>query len=233
MNSKQQNILFVAHGSRLVQYKSEAEDFVATWHEQNPQYRVQLGFLELQQPSFSELLSRVEEATIVVPLFLHHGWHLHHDLTGMISSSAKRVTVAAPLTASRGMLEALCRRLRETQPPARGSVLIYSHGSALQQQIHLSKLAQELQVKSGFPCFTAVAKGQPDLETILHNMLSSGEREITVLPHFLFSGSWQERMMSIIQAAEEEHNISIRVARPLGSSPVLFAMVQDSILNLR
>ncbi len=232
MNSKQLNILFVAHGSRLVQYQSEAEAFVAAWHEQNPRHKVQLGFLEFLQPSFAELLRQAEEATIVVPLFLHHGWHHQHDLTAMISASGKRVTIASPLTATRGMLEALCWRLREVKP-GQGSVLIYSHGSALQQQIHLDKLAQELQVKTSVPCYTAVAKGQPDLETMLQKMIASGEKQITVLPHFLFSGSWQEKMQASIQTVEKEHNISIKVARPLGSSPVLFAMVQDSILNLR
>ncbi len=229
---KPMNILFVAHGSRLVQYQAEAEAFVAAWHQQNPEHQVQLCYLELREPKFADALSQVKEATVVVPLFLHHGWHQQHDITDIISASGKHVAITAPLTASKEMLDALCGRLKEAEP-MQGSVLIYSHGSALQQPIHLDKLAQELQVKSNFPCFTAVVKGQPDLEMMLHKMIASGERDITVLPHFLFSGSWQKKMMSIIQAVENKHNINIKVARPLGSSSSLFAMIQNAISNLK
>ncbi len=229
------NLLFVVHGSPVELYQTEAEAFVAAWQQGNQgKHRVQLSYLQLLSPSFKEILLTIEEPTVVVPLFLHNGWHQQHDISRAISSSDKPVTILPIFKANNPVVEALCDRLGEAaQGTKQGSVLLYSHGNQTDQaQLYLTKLALELQVKTQLRCFNAVAKGEPDLVSTLIRLVESGEKNITILPHFLFCGTWQIKMKAMIQALDLDDDINIRIAEPLRHHPALLAMIDSSIAFL-
>ena len=225
------NILFVAHGSRLPEHKLEAEAFVASWHARFPGYQCSLCYLEMIEPKLVDLLPNIDAATLVVPMFLHNGWHHQHDLSKMISSSSRPLSVLPPLIENKGVLDALYGRLQELDPKS-GGVLIYSHGNkAVQHQLHLYKMAQELQVKSGLPCFTACSKGEPSLEQVVDEMLNKGIKKISILPHFIFSGRWQERLNHSLSELQLPDDVELLQAEPLRAHPALLDMIATSVAS--
>lgn len=222
-------LLFVAHGSRLPAYQEDAQAFVAAWLERNPSHKVELCYLELMEPSFKAALTTVEVDTYIVPLFLHEGWHFKHDISKMISDAEKQVTTLPPLTVDKLLVEALHDRL-SALVPVDGAVVIYSHGNrASEQQIHLFKLAMELQVKSGLRCLIAVAKGEPNFAAVCQTLIDSGEKKITVLPHFLFAGAWQKKLAVLEQELTAEKQVEVQVAEPLGHHPAMLQMIENEI----
>lgn len=235
---KNLNLLFVVHGSPVELYQTEAEAFVAAWQQgHGGKHQVQLSYLQLMSPNFQEILLSIEEPTVVVPLFLHNGWHQQRDISKAISSSNKPVTILPIFKASNPVVEALCFRLDETasvqdstQDTKQGSVVLYSHGNQTDQaQPYLIKLVLELQVKTKRPCISAVARGEPCLASALTRLIAAGEKNITILPHFIFSGSWQIRMEEVIKTLDLEENINIRIAQPLRHHPALLAMIDSAL----
>ncbi|MDX8387503.1 MAG: sirohydrochlorin chelatase [Ghiorsea sp.] len=227
------NLLFVAHGSRLPAYQHEAEAFIAAWKNNYTSQQVALCYLELIEPSFQHALEEASSETYVVPLFLHEGWHFKHDITEHISHAKTQVTMLPALTFDKPLVEALYDRLR-TLEAGNSAVVIYSHGSrSSETHIHLFKLATELQVKAGVTCSIALAFGEPTLAEVCQKLIDAGEKSISILPHFLFSGTWQQKLNHTVQSLRQDGQIMIRVAEPLGHHPEMLHMIEMEINALK
>jgi len=226
------NILFVAHGSSFATYRSDAESFVAAWRDMFGSQHTNICYLELLKPSFYEVFHQLDEPTIVMPLFLHEGWHLRKDITETISSSSKAVTILPPLTTSLALMEVFRDRLDELKSEHE-AVIIYSHGNrATEKQIHLYKLSMEFQVKLGIKCSVAVSKGEPSLSLQLSRLVDQGVKHITILPHFLFSGVWQGKLESQINEFSLASDVQISIAQPLNHHIALLAEISNSLSTL-
>ena len=226
------NILFVAHGSTFETYQTEAEDFVAAWRNKCGLHQTKLCYLEMIHPNFKETLQQLDVPTIVVPLFLHEGWHMRKDISDAISASTKAVTILPPLTSHLALMAVVEDRLAETKS-GHDAVIIYSHGNrATEKQIHLVKLALEFEVKTGFKCTVVVSKGEPSLRSELCSLVEKGKKRITILPHFLFSGVWKSELDSQIRALSLSSDVQITIAKPLGNHPALLSEICTSLTSL-
>ena len=226
------NILFVAHGSTFETYRNEAEAFAAAWIDKFPLHHAKICYLELLQPSFYEVLHQLDTPTVVMPLFLHQGWHLRKDITETISSSSKAVTILPPLTSSIALMEVFRDRLNEFESE-HDAVIIYSHGNrATEKQIHLVKLSMEFQVMMGSKCSVAVSKGEPSLSAQISRLVARGDKHITILPHFLFSGIWLGKLERQIQALSLNSDVKISIAEPLRHHPALLSEISTSLSSL-
>lgn len=84
-NSKDNTgILLIGHGSRLPYNKEVVHDIAEKYAKTRPDYKIEVGFMELAQPdiptAFNKLKEQGVERIIVTPVFLAHGMHTKRDI---------------------------------------------------------------------------------------------------------------------------------------------------------
>lgn len=84
-NSKNDTgILLIGHGSRLPYNKEVVQSIAAKYSESNPDYNVEVGFMELAEPNIPTAFNKLKETgvkrIIVTPVFLAHGLHTKRDI---------------------------------------------------------------------------------------------------------------------------------------------------------
>ena len=84
-NSKNDTgVLLIGHGSRLPYNKEVVRAIAAKYAETQPDYTVEVGFMELAQPDIPTAFNKLKETgvnrIIVTPVFLAHGMHTKRDI---------------------------------------------------------------------------------------------------------------------------------------------------------
>lgn len=85
-NSKNNEIglLFIGHGSRLPYNKQVVTELAGKYSASNPDYPMEVGFMELVRPSIADAFNKLKEQNvkkvIVTPIFLAHGKHTKKDI---------------------------------------------------------------------------------------------------------------------------------------------------------
>lgn len=229
--SSELRMLFVAHGSPAPGYSDAVQAFAGAWLQRHEGASAEIACLESLAPRFSDALKRTR-ATVVVPLFLHEGWHARKDVADAIAASGRRVTLLPPLTAEPFLVEALLGRLSESGFDG-GAVLLYSHGSRGDaEHRQLRSLAGQIVKRGQVDCRLAVARGEPGLSNRFAEVAEAGEKQVILLPHFLFGGVWQQKLNRQVGAAEQAFGMRIRVAEPLGHHPAMLAMIDSFVAEV-
>lgn len=85
-NSKnnETGLLFIGHGSRLPYNKQVVTELAEKYSASNPDYPMEVGFMELVRPSIADAFNKLKEQdvkkVIVTPIFLAHGKHTKKDI---------------------------------------------------------------------------------------------------------------------------------------------------------
>lgn len=84
-NSKNNTgILLIGHGSRLPYNKEVVYSLAEKYSKQQPDYTVEVGFMELAEPNIPTAFNKLKETgvdrIIVTPVFLAHGMHTKRDI---------------------------------------------------------------------------------------------------------------------------------------------------------
>jgi sirohydrochlorin cobaltochelatase len=85
-NSKnnETGLLFIGHGSRLPYNKQVVTELAEKYSASNPDYPMEVGFMELVRPSIADAFNKLKEKNvkrvIVTPIFLAHGKHTKKDI---------------------------------------------------------------------------------------------------------------------------------------------------------
>lgn len=86
-NSNSENktgILLIGHGSRLPYNKEVVSEIAEKYAKTQPDYTVEVGFMELAQPDIPTAFNKLKETgvnrIIVTPIFLAHGMHTKRDI---------------------------------------------------------------------------------------------------------------------------------------------------------
>ena len=86
-NSNSENktgILLIGHGSRLPYNKQVVRAIAEKYAKTQPDYTVEVGFMELAQPDIPTAFNKLKETgvnrIIVTPVFLAHGMHTKRDI---------------------------------------------------------------------------------------------------------------------------------------------------------
>lgn len=225
------HMLFVAHGSPAPGYGDGVNQFARAWLQLHAGATAEVAYLESEPPRFCDSLKR-SPATVVAPLFLHEGVHTQQDISDAIASSGKKVNLLPALISEPFLIEALLGRLDESGYEG-GAVVLYSHGSRDETTLPLiSSLAQKIGRQRQCESTIAVAYGEPGLQDVLGRLLTAGEKQVTVVPHFLFSGLWQKKLQQRIEEAVAAHYMDIRVASPLGDHPAMLAMIDSFVAEV-
>jgi sirohydrochlorin cobaltochelatase len=87
-------ILLFGHGARNPEYAEPFRRIRATMLARDPQARVEIGFLELQQPSFEDAIAALAGQGVksirVVPIFFAPGKHVLKDLPERAAAALDR-----------------------------------------------------------------------------------------------------------------------------------------------
>jgi len=77
-------ILLIGHGSRLPYNKEVVRAIAEKYAKTQPDYTVEVGFMELAQPDIPTAFNKLKETgvnrIIVTPVFLAHGMHTKRDI---------------------------------------------------------------------------------------------------------------------------------------------------------
>jgi sirohydrochlorin cobaltochelatase len=111
-------IILFGHGSRTAEYVQPFERIRDAMTAQQPEAMVELGFLELTQPSLEESIERLAgrgvTRVVVVPIFIGPGRHVLKDLPQLAANAMERrpgleITLAPPVGESAVVIDAMAR----------------------------------------------------------------------------------------------------------------------------
>ena len=111
-------IILFGHGSRTVEYIKPFERIRDAIAAQQPDAVVELGFLELTQPSLDEsiecLVKRGVTEISVVPIFIGPGRHVLKDLPQLAANAMDRhptldISLASPVGEAQEVIDAMAK----------------------------------------------------------------------------------------------------------------------------
>lgn len=111
-------IILFGHGSRTAEYIKPFERIRAAMAAQRADAVVELGFLELTQPSLDEsiecLVKRGATEISVVPIFIGPGKHVLKDLPQLAGNAMDRhpglaITLASPVGEAQEVIDAMAK----------------------------------------------------------------------------------------------------------------------------
>lgn len=103
-------LLAVSHGTSDADGARAIATLVERVAESLPGVAVHSAFVDVQQPDAQTALDGIDGPVVIVPLLLSSGFHVHHDLHGIIAGRADAV-VADPLGPDALLAEVLAARL--------------------------------------------------------------------------------------------------------------------------
>ncbi|MFC4138089.1 MULTISPECIES: sirohydrochlorin chelatase [unclassified Microbacterium] len=156
-------LLAVSHGTSDAQGASDVRALVAAVRAAAPDLAVHEAFVDVQDPDAAAALAAIDGPVVVVPLLLSSGFHVFHDLHGIVAGRADAV-VADPLGPDRRLAEVLARRL-----PAGDDVVIAVAGSRDDRSaVDAEGMAEQLAERLGRPVRTGyLAAREPELGALL------------------------------------------------------------------
>lgn len=158
-------LLAVSHGTSDAAGARAIAGLVDAVAARLPDVEVRAAFVDVQEPDAVDALAAIHGPVVVVPLLLSSGFHVHHDLHGMVKDRADAV-VAAPLGPDPRLAAVLAERL----PPASAlPVILTVAGSRDPRSLKDAEgMATVLREHLGRPVELAyLAAREPDLPTAL------------------------------------------------------------------
>lgn len=123
-------LLAVSHGTSSPAGQAAVAALVAAVSRSRPDLLVREGFVDVQQPDVATVLDRLPggEPSVIVPLLLSAGYHVHVDLAEV--ADAVGTTVAAALGPDERLVRLLARRLAEDGLTRDDIVVLAAAGSS-------------------------------------------------------------------------------------------------------
>lgn len=193
---------------------------------------VEVGFLDHNRPSVTEVLTSTEPGTpvSVVGLFLADGYHVRVDVPRVLADTGAPVTDCGPLGLGDWLLPALNRAAAEASSGDSGpsGVVLVAAGSSRQEaRDEITALAGRWQVQREAPVRAAFATGSgPTIDEALTMLDETDCSDRVVVPLLLAPGSMSDRVLDVSNQQD------VPVAQPLLDSTTpteLIARVLDLV----
>jgi sirohydrochlorin ferrochelatase len=233
-------LVAVAHGSRDPMARKTVELLLDQVRDLRPELHIRLAHLGLDEPLLDDVLGDLTGRTrravgrpaVLVPLLLGRGFHVRHDIPGVLARhSALDTVVAGPLGPHPLLVEALRHRLAEAgwdepetvrvrRREARDAVVLAASGSrdpasAKDAQAQALLLAARLHVPV-VPAYVSAAA--PTVRQAVVTLRERGYRRIAVSSYFTAPGDF-----SRLAAADAPW----LVAGPLGAQPAMAELLLE------
>ena len=246
-----ETILLVGHGSREKSGNDEIEAFAAQWRERQPDWRIEVCFIEFSEITMSEGLRRAAEGArrvVVVPLFLNAAGHVKMDIPQAIDGARLKFpfvqfAYAPHLTACDPILAILRRRLKgamqtlDMPDPTTTGVVILGRGSSDRQANgDMAKMARWLMEETDHElvdlAFTGIT--YPRLEKAVQRQSLLGMTQVVVLPYYLFNGTLVERIARQVENLKTQYpTIRFTSTKYFGFEREIFEVLEQRVLDLR
>ncbi len=248
MNST--TILLVGHGSREKSGNDEIERFADQWRARQPQWRIDICFIEFSDITLDIGMARAAQGAqrvIVVPLILNAAGHVKMEIPEHIAHARAdfpgvRFDYAPHLTACDPILAILKRRLRDAMlkldmpdPTTTGVVVLGRGASDRQANGEMAKMARWLMEETDHElvdlAFTGIT--WPRLERAVQRQVLLGMTNIVVLRYYLFSGTLVERIGRQIDHLRAQYPlVRFAVSHHFGFEPEIFELLEDRVRGL-
>ncbi len=206
-----ETILLIGHGSRNVEGNREIESFAELWRKRQPQWRIEVCFIEFADVLLDGGLDRAAlnaSRVIVVPLILNAAGHVKMEAPEHIAKARVRhpnteFLYVPNLGADDRILKILKRNLNKAMSvldmpdPKNTGVIILGRGSSDRAANgEVAKIARWLFEETHHElvdiAFTGITF--PRLEAVVQRQVKLGMMQIAVLPYYLFTGTLIERI---------------------------------------
>lgn len=243
-------ILLIGHGSREVEGNDEIHRFVAQWRTRQPDWNIQVCFIEFASPCLHDgLVHAAVGATrvLVLPLILNAAGHVKMEIPQAIEHArahcpGTQFLYGPHLTACDPILAVLQRNLRECMaaldmpdPITTGVVLLGRGASDRQANGDMAKMARWLYEESNHElvdvAFTGIAF--PRLERMVQLQVLLGMKQIVVLPYYLYTGILMQRIARQIQHLRVQYpQIRFAQAGHFGFALEIFELLEQRVADL-
>lgn len=244
-------ILLIGHGSREPEGNDEIWAFVAQWRARQPQWRIEVCFIEFAAPSLHDGLLQAAQGArrvLVLPLILNAAGHVKMEIPEAIEHAREHhpdteFLYGPHLTACDPILSILRRKLRHAMteldmpdPTTTGVVLLGRGSSDRQANGDMAKMARWLQEETDHElvdlAFTGIT--WPRLERVVQRQALLGMTQIVVLPYYLYTGTLMQRISRQVANLRVQYP-QIRFAQTphFGFEKEIFELLEQRVTDLR
>lgn len=215
-------ILLIGHGSRKTAGNDEILCFAETWRTQNPDWRIEVCFIEHADVLMDEGLDRAasnSKQVVAVPLILNAAGHVKMELPQAVEAARARHPgvefICAPhlgmgreiFDILRHRIEHLLRDLAVPDPRTTGIILLGRGSSDAGANGEIAKMArwvfEDMQHDLVDIAFTGITL--PRLETVVQRQVKLGMTQIVIQPVYLFTGVLIERIQQQVARLQQSY----------------------------
>ena len=244
-------ILLIGHGSREESGNAEILDFVGQWRERQPDWRIEVCFIEFAAPSLHDGLlaaARTSRRVLVLPLILNAAGHVKMEIPEAIEHAREHAPgveflYGPHLTACDPILAILKRRLRKAMaaldmpdPTTTGVVVLGRGSSDRAANGDMAKMARWLQEEGDHElvelAFTGITF--PRLERVVQRQVLIGMRQVVVLPYYLYTGTLMERIHRQVEHLRGQYpQVRFVCSTHFGFEKEIFELLEQRVADLR
>jgi sirohydrochlorin cobaltochelatase len=215
-------ILLVGHGSRGREGNKETINFAAQWRELNPEWRIEVCFIEHAEVLLDDGLDRAArnaKKVLAIPFILNAAGHVKMELPHALAEARLRhpgveFVVTRHLGMGRemlvvlqGQLDRLIKQMAVPDPMTTGVVLLGRGSSDAGANGELAKMARWIFEDNEHElvdlAFTGVT--WPRLETVVQRQVKLGMMQIAIVPVYLFTGVLIERIQEQVARLQRQY----------------------------
>lgn len=244
-------ILLIGHGSREESGNAEILDFVGQWRERQPDWRIEVCFIEFAPPSLHDGLiaaARGSRRVLVLPLILNAAGHVKMEIPEAIEHAREHAPgveflYGPHLTACDPILAILKRRLRKAMaaldmpdPTTTGVVVLGRGSSDRAANGDMAKMARWLQEEGDHElvelAFTGITF--PRLERVVQRQVLIGMRQVVVLPYYLYTGTLMARIHRQVEHLRGQYpQVRFVCSTHFGFEKEIFELLEQRVGDLR
>lgn len=217
-----QTILLVGHGSRNPAGNEEIERFTDAWRQRNPDWRIELCFIEHADLLLDEGLDRAAQESrrvVVVPLIINAAGHVKMEIPEAVEAARGRhPQVEFVCSPHLGMgaeihdilkqrIGGLLKELAMPDPRTTGIILLGRGSSDKSANGEVAKMArwlfEEMEHDLVDIAFTGVTL--PRLETVVQRQVRLGMTQIVIQPVYLYTGVLIERIQQQVARLRQSY----------------------------
>lgn len=256
MNSISLNstVLLVGHGSRNSEGNREIERFASNWREQNPDWHIEICFIEFADVLLNAGLDNAARyaadnggRVIVAPLILNAAGHVKTEIPHFIRQARERhpgieFLYARHLGANDAILTILKRELGKVMAaldmpdPKKTGVIILGRGSSDRlANGEVAKMARWLYEESDHEhidiAFTGIT--YPRLEQVVQEQVALGIKQIAILTYYLFTGILIERIQrQLVRLQSQYPQVEIECGGYFGFEKEIYSLLNTRVLQV-
>ncbi|MDG5977969.1 cobalamin (vitamin B12) biosynthesis CbiX protein [Hydrogenophaga taeniospiralis CCUG 15921] len=246
-----ETLLLVGHGSREPSGNEEIQVFAERLRLRQPDWRIEVCFIEFSEITLSEGLKRAAsgaQRVWVLPLILNAAGHVKMDIPQAIASARLQFPrvqfqYAPHLGAGEPMLAILRRRLKSAiqaldmpDPRTTGVVILGRGSSDRQANGDMARMARWLMEETEHElvdlAFTGIT--HPRLETVVQRQNLLGMKQVVVLPYYLFNGTLVERIARQVEHLKAQYpTLRFVSTKYFGFEPEIFELLEQRVGDMR